>query len=49
MTVEPYNVSLRTKREGEIVDITGRIQGIIDEAELDNGGPFSLFQAQQER
>ena len=40
MTVEPYNVSLHTKREGEIVDITDRIRGIIDEAELDNGVAF---------
>ncbi|HEY5620047.1 MAG TPA: secondary thiamine-phosphate synthase enzyme YjbQ [Candidatus Bathyarchaeia archaeon] len=40
MTVESYNVSLHTKREGEIVDITDRIRGIIDEAELDNGVAF---------
>ncbi len=40
MTVESYNVSLRTKREGEIVDITDRIQGFVDEAELDNGVAF---------
>ena len=40
MTVESHNVSLRTKREGEIVDITDRIRGIIDEAELDNGVAF---------
>ena len=40
MTVESYNVSLHTKREGETVDITDRIQGIIDEAELDNGVAF---------
>ncbi len=40
MTVESHNVSIHTKREGEIVDITDRIQGIIDEAELDNGVAF---------
>ena len=40
MTVESHNVSIHTKREDEIVDITDRIQGIIDEAELDNGVAF---------
>lgn len=40
MTVESHNVSIHTKREGEIVDITDRIRGIIDEAELDNGVAF---------
>ncbi len=40
MTVESHNVSIHTRREGEIVDITGKIQEIIDEAELDNGVAF---------
>ena len=40
MTVESHAVSIRTRREGEIVDITDRIQGIIERAELDNGVAF---------
>jgi len=37
MTVESHELRLRTLREGEIVDVTGQIQGIVESSKLGNG------------
>ncbi len=40
MTVESGTVTLRTSREGELVDITGRVQKTIDNSKMKNGVAF---------
>ncbi len=40
MVVESYSVDLRTRREGEMVDITDRVQHVLDNAKLSNGVAF---------
>ncbi|SRR6266540_1282154 len=40
MTVQSESVNLRTRHEGEILDITDRIQTIIDKGNIQNGVVF---------
>ncbi len=40
MTVVSMSFTLKTKREGEIVDITGRVQSILDKAPVNDGVAF---------
>lgn len=37
MVVESHTLQIRTKREGELVDLTSRVQGIVDEARPADG------------
>jgi secondary thiamine-phosphate synthase enzyme len=40
MVVESHTLNLRTRREGELVDITGKLQEIVKESEPVNGIAF---------
>ncbi len=40
MPVESESVHLRTRREGELVDITDKVQTIIDKGKIRNGVAF---------
>ncbi len=40
MVVESYNLDLRTRTEGEMVDVTDWVQHVVDKAKLSNGVAF---------
>jgi len=40
MVLELYNLNIRTSREGEMVDITDRVQNLLEKAKLADGVAF---------
>jgi secondary thiamine-phosphate synthase enzyme len=40
MTVESYRLKLQTRHEGEIQDITGKVQGLFENSKICNGVAF---------